>query len=831
MLAVNQDGTVSPAAVDLSGKANESTIAPEFDSFTTYTAGQYVYKNGVLYKFTSAHSGAWTGSDAVVVTVGGEVDKATSKIKDLAVEVEISGDTVTGSESLGVPADDLVISIPYSSTPTSEIDFLSAGINLLPMNRCVSAGYNLGVGQTISITPTGKKWGGVNGVYTTEGVASSWSRDYGLCSPLLAKGQTYRIYLTQPTGNPRCTIYVLDSNNVITRQENRGNPMTSGFSITRTLTGDECRIVISMVGSGAEISVTKPFIWLTTNDDKTGPTDYNIHEYTANLNGITDFYGGTYDPVSGLVISKYASDGTTLSIPVTYSIDPIIVEIPTGDITVMSSKGGIDKLIYKTGTQSAINKIQEDIDSYNADIENIYTKRVDESKRYTSGDNIDYYPCDFKTGNDYVVKIKFDEYVSTTTRKYSLRITSERYVTGPYQCGWIVIIDNINPEVGKEYVYRFKAGLDPSNRKANYLAVELNTNVLADANVQLYSIKAEDAQADVDKLEYITATDIVSLNHDVPNCIAQGDKPLNRATTNPLKLMHFSDIHANQVNLARLVEFKKSLGTTIDDTICTGDMVSNNYSETCMDFWDAVEGSESILMIVGNHELADGSHGYSSDQIGQTVAYQKYFSPYVSNWGVTMAGENLTYWYKDYASRKVRLIGINYLLTGDAMTAQNAWLTERLTEAKANGYTVVIAVHTPPNAYTRIDCNFAEIGIGWTYNEMPTSIQDVVETFITGGGEFACYIGGHAHRDLFGYNLNYPSQIFINVTTAQTTGANNDQYRANGTKSQDAANIFMVDTVTKTVKLIRVGADMDCYLRGRHMMSINYKTKAIIANS
>lgn len=74
VLMVNQDGTVSPAAVDLSGKANESTIAPEFDSSASYTAGQYVYKNGVLYKFTSTHSGAWTGSDAEVVTVVGEVE-------------------------------------------------------------------------------------------------------------------------------------------------------------------------------------------------------------------------------------------------------------------------------------------------------------------------------------------------------------------------------------------------------------------------------------------------------------------------------------------------------------------------------------------------------------------------------------------------------------------------------------------------------------------------------------------------------------------------------------------------------------------------------------
>jgi len=801
-------------------------------SSTTYAVGDYVMYNGKLYKCTTATTGGtWVSGNWTEAVLSDEVSDLSRHLSDVSVSSEASGNIVTGSGSIGMPAEDLIINVPYSATPTTEVDILSAGLNLLPMDRCVAAGYNVGVGQTIPLTPTGKKWTGVDGVYTTDGVAGSWAKDYGLCSPLLAKGQTYRINLELPTGSPRCTIYVLDSNNVITRQENRGNPLTSGFSTTRTLTGDECRIVISMVGSGSAMSVTKPYIWLTANDGDPLPTEYDVHEYTPNWSEITDFYGGTYDPVKGLVTSKYASDGTELANAVTHNVDPIDVATASGEITVMSSKGSVGKLVYKAETQTTIDQLSDAIIARDADIANIYTVRVDENKRYTSGDNFDYYTCDFVPGNDYVVKIKFNEYISTTNRKYSLRITSEQSSLGQYICGWQVIIDAVNPEIGKEYVYRFKAGLDTSNKKARYLAVELNTDILADADVQLYSIKAEDAQADVDKLAYITATDIVSLNHDVPNYIAQGNKPLSRATTNPFKLLHFSDIHAATANLQRLVAMNESLGSTIDDCICTGDMVTNNYSETCMDFWDSVDGAENILMVVGNHDLADGQHGYSSDQIGQTVAYQKYFAPYLSNWGVTMAGENLTYWYKDYASRNVRLIGLNYLLTGDALTAQNTWLAARLAEAKTAGYTVVIAEHTPPSSYISKECNFEAIGIGWGYNEFPTSIQDVVKDFVDGGGKFACYIGGHAHCDHVGYNSNYPTQLFICITTAMTTGNDNDQSRTNGTKSQDAANVIMVDTVTQTVKLIRVGADMDCYLRGRHLMSINYATGDVIAES
>lgn len=69
----------------INSKANESTIAPEFSTSASYTAGSYVYKNGVLYKFTAAHSGAWTGTDAETVTVGGEVSDLKSALYDMSI--------------------------------------------------------------------------------------------------------------------------------------------------------------------------------------------------------------------------------------------------------------------------------------------------------------------------------------------------------------------------------------------------------------------------------------------------------------------------------------------------------------------------------------------------------------------------------------------------------------------------------------------------------------------------------------------------------------------------------------------------------------------------
>ena len=49
--------------------ATYDDLAPAFSSSASYSAGDYVIYDGRLMQFTAAHSGAWTGTDAVSVTV------------------------------------------------------------------------------------------------------------------------------------------------------------------------------------------------------------------------------------------------------------------------------------------------------------------------------------------------------------------------------------------------------------------------------------------------------------------------------------------------------------------------------------------------------------------------------------------------------------------------------------------------------------------------------------------------------------------------------------------------------------------------------------------
>lgn len=51
-----------------------AAVAPTFSTGTAYTAGQYVWYDGSLYRFTAAHAaGGWTGTDAVAASIGADL--------------------------------------------------------------------------------------------------------------------------------------------------------------------------------------------------------------------------------------------------------------------------------------------------------------------------------------------------------------------------------------------------------------------------------------------------------------------------------------------------------------------------------------------------------------------------------------------------------------------------------------------------------------------------------------------------------------------------------------------------------------------------------------
>jgi len=308
--------------------------------------------------------------------------------------------------------------------------------------------------------------------------------------------------------------------------------------------------------------------------------------------------------------------------------------------------------------------------------------------------------------------------------------------------------------------------------------------------------------------------------------IANGDSatsPKNRS--NMFSLLHFSDIHGDDVDIERIIDFNKLHSKYICDIIHTGDSSNNYYADTNP---FSLVGGDQVLNVVGNHDCwiqgANPPYSATAQQV-----YEKYFAPYISSWSVTSPGANLCYYYKDYATAKVRLIVLDCMHYD---STQESWFASVLGSVPS-GYRVVAVTHYPSETgLTNIDCTFGSFNatLPTSTERMPESAFTAVDTFITGGGEFVCWLSGHTHTDYIGTVTGHSNQIQIMISTANPAKNDSSSARTKGTKSQDLFNVFVVDGTNKLLKLVRIGADKDKYMRSVKTLCLNYQTKEVISN-
>ena len=302
-------------------------------------------------------------------------------------------------------------------------------------------------------------------------------------------------------------------------------------------------------------------------------------------------------------------------------------------------------------------------------------------------------------------------------------------------------------------------------------------------------------------------------------------------------LLHFSDIHGDELCLQNIQKVKDYL-PWLDDAICTGDMLKANYTNDTMDFWDACDGK--ILTCIGNHEVLISGNTTYTVQPSETDIYAKFMHPYIATWGdsVSHTGTDL-YYYKDYSDKALRLIVLNTMYPDPSdVSKQSSWLETVLAGAKTAGYSVVIAEHYYPNDAIRIDCTFSTkgkfpIGVMDThYQNHINDYQQIVDTFITNGGKFICYLCGHKHTDYVAYTAGYSGQLFIGVGSALCPenvayteyDVGVDCARKSFTKSMDCFNLVAFDTTEKHVKIVRIGADRDWNMIHRGTLVLDYST-------
>ncbi len=316
---------------------------------------------------------------------------------------------------------------------------------------------------------------------------------------------------------------------------------------------------------------------------------------------------------------------------------------------------------------------------------------------------------------------------------------------------------------------------------------------------------------------------------------------------------HISDTHGSATQYARFIEFAehwKEKGY-INEIIDTGDVVNTTYTDGTV--WrDSIDGVENVITVVGNHDTRSGvsetvptgqniwqyHSAISLDETKRADVYRLLMvgpdseNPYINNWGVTQpesAAENgLCYYYKDYESQKIRIIGIDVMGYNDT---QNAWLQSVLAETLDNnnaayGYHVLILSHFTGGQMSPLLCNYTSlrttgVDYGSSYNENLYKMPITVDEFQTNGGVFIGYIIGHYHRDMVNILESYPKQLAFAVSSGGRTPIR-DFTKVVGCKSYDDFQIVSVNTYDKTVRLIKVGADIDYYMRKKGTLCVSY---------
>lgn len=314
-----------------------------------------------------------------------------------------------------------------------------------------------------------------------------------------------------------------------------------------------------------------------------------------------------------------------------------------------------------------------------------------------------------------------------------------------------------------------------------------------------------------------------------------------------LVFLWFSDIHGDVERLKRIYAYKNRISNYLDDVLFNGDLAGSSYPDLKKDVlsWNDYK---STLYVLGNHDTYSGTgSSYASQSLTVEQCYKVYMQGKVSitepesennniaGWGVVQphgAGKDgyyPCYYYKDYPQSKMRLVVLDCMHWDNTQAEWfSAILAETLDSSKdCYGYHIIGSQHYPMhNGAT--DIQGFETSFN-SYDNYKLAAQNttngstsIVDTFINKGGIFVCWLSGHLHTDFCGILTNHPKQIYISIGAANMYAPAQDCARVAGTNTQDLFNIIGFDYHTKTIKVMRIGATRDRYLRNREVMCIEY---------
>lgn len=322
-----------------------------------------------------------------------------------------------------------------------------------------------------------------------------------------------------------------------------------------------------------------------------------------------------------------------------------------------------------------------------------------------------------------------------------------------------------------------------------------------------------------------------------------------------LTLLHFSDLHGDSENLARIAQFKEAYSAWIEDAIHVGDAVACYWDDP--NPWDQVPSAHTILNVVGNHDCWKGHLLWSQTPLPydatQADAYSLIMTgknsarPFIRSWGVVQPEGfdrpssphyKACYYYKDYPDQTVRLIVLDCMHYGDI---QHEWFQATLKQALGAGLTVIAAQHYPAQSgLDAIPGGFSERDevLGPEPSPAPDSQMErmpdraftAIDEFMAEGGTFACWLSGHTHLDFVGHVPGHSRQLQIIADKAGFKDDYMQEARPRGTRFQDAFNLVTVNPGRSLLVIQRIGCNRDQYLRPKTLFCYDYKNGTVLVN-
>lgn len=310
-----------------------------------------------------------------------------------------------------------------------------------------------------------------------------------------------------------------------------------------------------------------------------------------------------------------------------------------------------------------------------------------------------------------------------------------------------------------------------------------------------------------------------------------------------LKLVFFSDIHGSSDNMNRIARFVNAIGG-VDAVINGGDTVLSIETEDVAWYNTAVAAiTTDTLTCVGNHDA------WSSSWVMANAVdiYTKFIAPVVSKVSDIIqptgaATSGACYYYKDYEN--IRIIVLAAMSTeSDPLlwdADQLTWLQSVLADAITNDKKIICVNHSPFPAAKANIMTESPINTWMPYPDSPTwdsivtnqSAVDAVNTFITNGGEFICWLTGHTHCDNILTETDYSNQFMISIATARNN-LHPDGYAPTNTDAAgyDCFDYIGIDTTNKLIKVWRIGYNQDASMRVRNRFCYDYENMQLMANS